>query len=114
MWGYHSRPWAAGAVAGMGIAAGTSVATHYIASHIGELESKFAELIQLFKELKLSASLMADSIRCLKVQLESISTNLDNVRQTQASSDVGSSLLSALDCLCVKFNELNYEQFYQD
>ena len=102
---------AGAAAAGAGIATGTCITRHIIASRSLELEGMFLQLTQSCDDIMQSVSCMNDSICCLKIQVELLTSVTDNIRQARASPDLHSSLITALDHLCQTFDEFDHQHF---
>lgn len=102
----------AATAAGSGIAAGTGVATHRIASKFAEAEKECMELSQSCSELLSAAESTDEYFSSLGEVLKSISTNLDNVQKTKASYKVPESLTLALECLWKKFEGFDPATIY--
>lgn len=99
------------AVAGAGIATGTGVATHCIASSFAESEKECMELSQSCSKLLSAAEEMEEFIGSIRVAVKLISTNLELVQKTKASHNDHRSLVAALKCLWKRFDGYNPAKF---
>ena len=72
-----------------------------------ECERRFRELSQKFKDVKTSASSLFEYTRHIKVYLESLSSKIDIINQSEETCDVHlrRRLSSAFDRLCHKFRD---------